>query len=216
MSTTELEGSTAPEAQLNDPPFQLGPRLRELRKKRRQTLREVADQVGCSESHLSKIENSRITPSLMTLHRITMVVGTTISTLLSHPKNEERIITRRGARPVVRMTDDDGEGHGFALEELMPDTKLHVLDASIHLLTPGGNSGGTITHEGEELGYVLEGQLELTVDGQTYLLSEGDFFIFRSEHPHSHRNPGQSLTRVIWINTPSGTSSPPVPDPVER
>jgi transcriptional regulator with XRE-family HTH domain len=202
MAITEEGAASTPEAALNDAPLQLGPRLRALRRKRNLTLREVADQVGCSESHLSKIETSKITPSLMTLHRITMVVGTTISTLLSHPKNEEKIITRRGARPVVRMSNDGGEGDGFALEELMPDTKPHVLDASIHLLAPGDNSGGTISHEGEELGYVLEGQLELTVDGQTYLLSEGDFFIFRSEKPHSHRNPGQGLTRVIWINTP--------------
>jgi mannose-6-phosphate isomerase-like protein (cupin superfamily) len=57
-------------------------------------------------------------------------------------------------------------------------------------------------HEGEEVGYVLSGVLELTVSGVEYLLYDGDSFVYRSEEPHSYRNPGEVTTRVLWVSTP--------------
>ena len=53
---------------------------------------------------------------------------------------------------------------------------------------PGGGSEGVIQHEGEEFGYVLDGEIELTVDNRNYQLREGDSFYFRSERPHSYNN----------------------------
>ena len=48
----------------------------------------------------------------------------------------------------------------------------------------------------------LEGEFELTVDGTTYSLKAGDSFFFRSELPHSYRNPGAIEARVLWVNAP--------------
>jgi mannose-6-phosphate isomerase-like protein (cupin superfamily) len=49
---------------------------------------------------------------------------------------------------------------------------------------------------------VLEGQLELTVGGRTYLARAQDSFFFSSVLGHSYRNPGPGVARVVWINTP--------------
>jgi quercetin dioxygenase-like cupin family protein len=59
-----------------------------------------------------------------------------------------------------------------------------------------------LTHEGEEVGYVLSGTFELTVSGVQYILSSGDSFVYRSEEPHSYRNPGAETARVLWVSTP--------------
>jgi uncharacterized cupin superfamily protein len=76
------------------------------------------------------------------------------------------------------------------------------LQANIHRIDPGGESDGRIEHEGEEIGYILQGELELRIDDKTYLLSAGDSFFFPSHLPHGYFNPGEVETRVIWINTP--------------
>ena len=55
-----------------------------------------------------------------------------------------------------------------------------------------------IQHEGEEFGYVLEGEIELNVAGRPYRLNKGDTFHFRSERAHSYRNVGRKKARVLW------------------
>ncbi|MGQ0547959.1 MAG: cupin domain-containing protein [Betaproteobacteria bacterium] len=72
----------------------------------------------------------------------------------------------------------------------------------MHHVEVGGRTDGTIAHEGEEIGYVLEGQLELEVDGKKYSLSKGDCFFFRSELKHQYRNPGKTRTSIFWVCTP--------------
>jgi uncharacterized cupin superfamily protein len=69
-------------------------------------------------------------------------------------------------------------------------------------VAPKGSSDGCIEHEGEEMGFILEGRLELIVDNSTYLLEEGDAFFFKSSLPHGYRNPGSIETKVLWVNTP--------------
>jgi quercetin dioxygenase-like cupin family protein len=71
------------------------------------------------------------------------------------------------------------------------------------VVEPGGGSEGAIEHQGEDVGYVLEGEFELIVAGKTYKLQQGDSFFFRSNLPHGYRNPGRKQTRVVWVNTPS-------------
>ena len=59
-----------------------------------------------------------------------------------------------------------------------------------------------ITHQGETLGFVIEGQIELTIDATTYSLSAGDSFFFKNHLTNSYRNTGTIPARVIWVNTP--------------
>lgn len=61
---------------------------------------------------------------------------------------------------------------------------------------------GPMRHEGDEFGFVLEGQLELRIDDTVHELAPGDSFALPSHLAHTYRNPGQVVTRVIWINTP--------------
>ncbi|HEV7799823.1 MAG TPA: cupin domain-containing protein, partial [Burkholderiales bacterium] len=69
-------------------------------------------------------------------------------------------------------------------------------------IEPRTSSDEQISHAGEELGYVLEGELELALGEERYMLQTGDSFYFSSSVPHSYRNPGKTVTRVLWINTP--------------
>jgi uncharacterized cupin superfamily protein len=85
---------------------------------------------------------------------------------------------------------------------LAPHAGGHMLECHLHHYAPGCDSGGDLQHEGEEFGYVLEGEIELTVAGRQYTASAGDSFLFRSERPHSFRNKGTREARVVWINTP--------------
>jgi transcriptional regulator with XRE-family HTH domain len=180
----------------------IGVRLRHARLTKGLSLRAVADQVGCSESFVSKIENDKVNPSLATLHKLVRVLETNIAALFSDGPDESSVqIFRPGSRPLIRM-DPLRHGKGIVLERLLSQARSTLLQANIHRIDPGGESDGRIEHEGEEIGYILKGELELRIDDKTYLLSAGDSFFFPSHLPHGYSNPGATETQVIWINTP--------------
>lgn len=152
----------------------LGKNLKELRKHRKMTLKQVAELAQCSESLLSKVENGRGNPSLNTLHAIAAAVGTDIGTLFMQNAFRDEIVSRKGERLVTQITGSERDG--VSLEYLSPHKPHNTLQAHIQIVSPGGGSTGEITHDGEEVGYILEGLLKLTVDGFEYLLDEGTLF----------------------------------------
>jgi len=184
---------------MNDFSLPIGVKLRHARKVKGLRLADLAKQVECSEGFLSKLENDKVKPSLQLLHRVVGVLGTSISALFS--ENEDGIVCRAGARPVIEMSAIR-PGEGVSLESLIPSSGGHLLYGAIHIVSPGGGSSGPISHEGEELGFVLEGTLELDVDGEVYHLNPGDSFHFPSHLPHGYRNLGKAEVRVLWVNTP--------------
>jgi len=178
----------------------LGAKLRYHRRMRGMTLQEVARAAECSESMVSKIETARVNPSLTMLSRLAAALEVNVSVFFSGEPGDD-IVTRAGARPRLD-TDALRRGDGVALERLVPYAHGCMLQANIHVIAPGGSSDGVIAHAGEEIGYLIEGELELEVDGRRFLLAAGDSFYFESDRPHGYRNPGAREARVLWVNTP--------------
>lgn len=175
----------------------IGRRIRNLRHIKGLTLKDLAKRALCSESMLSKVENGKAQLSITLVHRIVHSLDITITALFSESQADQGIVTRGKERSTFRI-----DSNGSRLERLIPPNLGHLLEGNLHILEPGGGSDGILTHEGEEVGYVLSGEFELTVSGVQYLLHSDDSFVFRSEEPHSYRNPGSETTRVLWISTP--------------
>ena len=165
------------------------------------TLKAVADAAGCSESLLSKIENGKASPSLPMLHKVVQVLETNIGWMFEEVDGEEGIIFRAGTRPLIAL-DPLRRGEGISLERVIPYSPGHMLQCNIHHIDAEGASAGPIQHSGEEVGYLIAGEIELIVDDQTYKLSAGDSFVFRSELPHHYRNVGSERASIFWVNTP--------------
>ncbi len=84
---------------------------------------------------------------------------------------------------------------------LTPFRSKPRLDIYILTMEPGGKSGDEpFSHKGMEAGYILEGGIELVVDGRKEILSAGDSFQFESTRPHSYCNAGQVTCRAVWVN----------------
>jgi quercetin dioxygenase-like cupin family protein len=64
----------------------------------------------------------------------------------------------------------------------------------------GATSGETpLEHPGEELIYVLSGQLEFVVAGKSYRLRAGDALHLRTVQQHAWRNPGRQDASALWM-----------------
>lgn len=181
--------------------LQIGARVKHARLLAGQRMRDLALKVGCTESMISKIESGRVLPSLAMLQRLVEALDRDMSSFFGSDLNAPGIVLRKGERPVL-LTDPLRKGPGVSYERLVPFAAGNLLECNIHIVAAKGSKHDPITHHGETVGYLLEGQLELTIDSTAYRLSAGDSFFFRNHLTNSYRNPGPGATRVIWINTP--------------
>jgi transcriptional regulator with XRE-family HTH domain len=181
--------------------LKVGERLHLARMARGLRMREVAEAAGCSVSLISKYESDSALPSLATLHKIVGILGTNISALFDPPDSTTGIVTRASQRKTITMEGPAGAGC-FSLEMLITHLEGRQLQSMIYIIPPNAGNPEPVRHAGEETGYVLEGMLDLIVDGRSYLLAAGDAFAFSSQRAHHFRNPGKMTTRVLWVNTP--------------
>lgn len=179
----------------------IGPRVRHLRQLQGLRLKDLAARAGCSESLVSRIENDLVTPSLSTLHRICKALSVSVSALVDPV--EQRVCTTYGPHDRPRTSHGPaGEGDRSLCETLTPFGAERMLEGLLLDLPGGGPLCGPFEHAGEEVGYVLEGELELFVEGERHRLPVGHSFFFNSSRPHSYRAHGPRSCRVLWINTP--------------
>src|ERR1035437_33431 len=68
-------------------PANIGSRLREQRKQRGVSLRELADKVGVSPSLISQIERDKVNPSVSTLWALVTELGLTMGEIFDAPPN---------------------------------------------------------------------------------------------------------------------------------
>jgi len=171
-------------------------RLQQLRKRQGSTLRELAATTGLSASTISAIERGVSAPSVGTLRRLAEALHTTVPQLLGTPVNPRRLVVREHERQVLEMG-----APGVRFENLY--SVETTLQSMLITADPGQGSQESYSHEGEEFLYILEGQLELTLDElHVYRLGPRDAMTFHSSRPHRWYNPGRIRTSILWVNTP--------------
>jgi transcriptional regulator with XRE-family HTH domain len=192
-------GAAAAGAKRND--LQIGGRLRHARLLAGVRMRELAHKVGCTESMVSKIENGHVVPSLPMLQRLVEALDRDLPSFFGSDPGSPGIIQRAGQRPVAAI-DPIRVGRKVRYERLVPFGAGHLLEGNVHVIQVNGVKHDPITHQGETLGYVLAGELELTIEDTKYLLAAGDSFFFKNHLTNSYRNTGPGEARVLWVNTP--------------
>jgi len=171
-----------------------GQRFRRLRVKRGLSLAQVARATRVSVGFLSALERGQMRSSVATLKRIARFYKTNIVSLfgtngdapaLVHPSERKVLETS----PNVRM-------------ELLAWGNT-AMEPHLFRVKPGGGSGASYAHDGEEFLHVLRGEFEIWLENQGhYRLKSGDSLYFESSTPHRWKNPGRSETWILWVNTP--------------
>lgn len=192
---------SAPSATSSSDGLQIGARVKHARLLAGIRMRELAQKVGCTESMVSKIEAGRVLPSLQMLQRLLAALDRDMASFFGSDLDSPGLILRAGQRSLV-WTDPLRKGRGVAYERLIPFGAGNLLEGNVHVVEPSGHKEDPITHQGETMGYVIEGQVELTIDTTTYSLAAGDSFFFKNHLTNSYRNIGAGTARVLWVNTP--------------
>ena len=177
----------------------VGAEIRSLRKAQGLTLKQVSAQAGISVGYLSEIERDITRVPIAVLRALCDVFGVSIGWLLgvskSGPDHERDVIVRASDRTRLKFP-----GLGISEELLSPDLS-GPLEVLISTIEPGADSDD-YAHDGHEAGVVIEGTLDLWIDGDHHRLKRGDSFDFASTRIHRCANTTKRITRVLWIITP--------------
>lgn len=171
----------------------LGQRLRKLRHDAGLTLGQAAEQAELSPSFLSALERDQTGVSSQSLHRLVHMYGSTLSAVMRSDSAELVQLSAEGKRPRTTM-------HGAEVETLINGQTM--LDGALILMDASAETGA-YTHDGEELLFMLEGQLLVRLgSGQRYRLKAGESLFYPSTIEHEWSNPASAKTRFLWVATP--------------
>jgi transcriptional regulator with XRE-family HTH domain len=186
------------------PPFSVGQRLRELRVRRRLSLRALAEQSGLNANTLSLIENDKSSPSVATLQQAAAALGVPISAFFETSADTQRLTFHAAGQPLgLPFT-------GGRLHDLGAGIARRGIEPLLLVLEPNAGSGRTpIVHTGREFVYCLEGRLAYTVEGQTYVLQPGESLLFEAYLPHRWQNVGPAPSRSLLILCPADERDQP-------
>ncbi|MBI2683171.1 MAG: cupin domain-containing protein [Acidobacteriales bacterium] len=170
----------------------LGPLLRQARTQRGKSLDHVARATNISVGFLSNLERSQASASVGTLRRLADYFQLNVLDFFD----------QSGSQPLVRPKQRKrlDAGPGVRMELLAWGNT--VMEPHLFRVAPGKGSGGAYAHEGEEFLYLLNGELEIALAGETYRMMPGDSLYFESSTPHQWSNPGNKETLILWVNTP--------------
>ncbi len=172
----------------------LGQLIRKSRHKRNLTLKELGDKAGVSVGYLSQVERGNATPSLGTLAQIAYALDLGLDYFVARSEPGDAV-TYANRRRKFSLSDT-----GVTYEALSTNFPGHELSSYI-MNCPANFVSETFQHEGEELVYVLAGEIEQNLDGQVFVLREGDSMHFDGMTPHSWKTRGDGPARMLWTGT---------------
>jgi transcriptional regulator with XRE-family HTH domain len=184
--------------QPRDPsPAELGRRIKMLRVARGLTLKDLEERGGISATHVSEIERGKASPTVGALGRIARALDLRPAALVEPKLLPEVSVVR--ARDRARLSVQWGQARLEAASEPIEAGLL-----SMHVVTlPISREPSLVHHhEGEEWAMLLEGVAEIAIDGERFLLREGDAIHFRAHRMHAYVNLGSIPARLLVAGRP--------------
>ena len=189
---------------------ELAQRLRDARLHRGLTLDDVSERSGLAKGLLSKVENFRVTPTLVTLSKLTEALGLKLSELLEGLDEKPAFsVVRRDERQVIernRAHPDPNHRFNNYYESLVARGADRMMEPFEIRVPAKGGRQEALQHEGEEFLLVLEGEVKFLFDDEVIVMKEGDSIYFDAEANHRLYNDSEHDARVVSVMCFSGRS----------
>ena len=172
----------------------IGAKLKELRILKGLTQEELADRAELSKGFISQLERDVTSPSIATLMDILQCLGTSIGEFFNETPEEQ----------IVFGKTDYFEKHDLELKNeikwIIPNAQKNMMEPILLTLEPGGETYPDNPHEGEEFGYVLQGNISIHIGSKTYKAKKGESFYFVSDKKHYLSSKAGAV--LIWVSSP--------------
>ena len=187
-----------------------GRRIREMRKRRGLTLKEVAEATGYTIGHISQIERDLKSPSLVALRKIAACLKCSEVWLIMDDselsaksseegkKSKESYLVRKENRIPMKIPEIDVSYSIFTPSKLPNAQEAQMTGLIVRLKPNTWVTEQMISHGNyDESLLLLKGELELRIDNSTYMIYEGDSFYIPKNCLHNYLNTSNEEATII-------------------
>ena len=187
-----------------------GRRIREMRKRRGLTLKEVAEATGYTIGHISQIERDLKSPSLVALRKIAACLKCSEVWLIMDDselsaksseegkKSKESYLMRKENRIPMKIPEIDVSYSIFTPTKLPNAQEAQMTGLIVRLKPNTWVTEKMISHGNyDESLLLLKGELELRIDNSTYMIYEGDSFYIPKNCLHNYLNTSNEEATII-------------------
>lgn len=187
-----------------------GSRIREMRKRRELTLKEVAEATGYTIGHISQIERDLKSPSLVALRKIAACLNCSEVWLIMDDselsaksseegkKSKESYLMRKENRIPMKIPEIDVSYSIFTPSKLPNAQEAQMTGLIVRLKPNTWVTEKMISHGNyDESLLLLKGELELRIDNSTYMIYEGDSFYIPKNCLHNYLNTSNEEATII-------------------
>ncbi len=171
----------------------LGEKIKSTRLERRITLEEVAKQTNLTPSFLSQIERNIASPSVESLRKIALALGTKVSSFFEENETKGIVLFKKKHNLNIQK---NFRVQTIRLINEVYNTGIHPF---IIILNTTKGEKDLPAYNDEEFGMVLLGKILVSMDGTSHILDEGDCIYLTSPKKHKIVNIGSSMAEVLWI-----------------
>ncbi len=177
----------------------LGARLRELRIKRGFSQTELARLVGVTPSTISQIEGNLIYPSLPALLKMAEILSVEVSSFFQEiGAKRNRIIFP--AKDAFEIKFNNIPEKAVTGRLLIPvDLEARAEPYLIEIAPNTTLQSHFFMHKGDEIGYLISGNIKITIGNTSYAVNQGDLIYLSAEMPSDWANEGSTTARLLWI-----------------
>ena len=161
--------------------------------------KKLAGLTGVTPSTISQVEKNLIYPSLPALFRIAESLAVEVASLFKEHGAQQNIYVfpadSRSTTSLPKIFKDNAKA-----ELLLPPDIDTPAEATIIRIQPGKKlAGHFFAHKGKELGFLISGQLEMTVENQAYKVNPGDIIYLQEDTPGSWSNISEQGAELLWL-----------------
>jgi len=178
-------------------PPEVGATLQKMRLERNLTLEDLSRAAGVSKSMLSQIEREKTNPTIAVAWRLANALGVSIGELLTaetRPVESIRVLESH------ELPTLPGDHAGYVLRILGPMELAGKFEWYELTLAPNGVLASTPHDPGaaEHL-TLLQGEVDLEVDGECRRLKQGATARYQADCNHSIRNAGKTDVKALLV-----------------
>lgn len=172
--------------------------ITKYRKSRNLTIKELANLINVTPSLLSQIEKGSANPSINTLKQISKALDIALFNFFINDNPTDSLIVRKNNRRRIMFSEDDS----FTYELLTPISKGDIEFMIMKIPPNTSSSKDLFNHKGEEVAYVIKGDVKLHLMNSVITLNSGDSVKIPQNSMHKWENDSLEECEVIFAVTP--------------
>lgn len=175
-----------------------GGRLRDVRKAKKMTLKQVSEKTKLSIGFLSQVEHSKSSLTLETLIKLSEALGVSPGVFFSEEKAVEQqnfFVNKQSSLKNDVMISD------FMYRDLSGGFPNQSFYPTLVNLRPRNEGVRPLGHQGQEFIYVLDGTLTVIFENEEIQLNPGESIHMESEIPHNWVNRTNEIVTILYIRS---------------